>query len=632
MDNRIDAIYGRQSIDKKDSISIESQFEFCRYELKGGEGKEYKDKGYSGKNIERPDFQRLLQDIRLGLIKRVIVYKLDRISRSIVDFAKLMELFKQYDVEFVSCTEKFDTSTPMGRAMLNICIVFAQLERESIQMRVQDAFYSRCAKGYYMRGRTPYGFDTEPIVMDGIKTKKLVENAEMDFAELMFQMYAEPGNSYGDITRYFVKHSIKVYDKALQRAFISKLLRNPVYVQADMDIYEYFKAQGVKIESPPEMFTGDNSCYLYQGREGEEQILVIAPHQGRISSQLWLTVQRKLSQNTSFQNGRKCHNTWLAGKIKCGRCGYALVGLRAQNGVVYLRCKQRAENGSCEGAGTLTAQSMEAFVYGEMVKKMQKFHTLKGGKEQSYNPKLTAARVALAKTESEIEKLLDTLSGANPLLLQYANNRIEELEAIHLDFTEAIEPVFNNTGITKAQFERDLHFFHEAELVDLCNDKAARISDQSFRNFLIKYIFVDKKLISLSLMIETCFTINQASTISACNILMNVFLDPTVQSYVLSQIESVWDKIEGDKSSFIPFFKAFHMVRPTQTLILLKSQIEEMPAEPFDVQSLQMERKEPNANISDYIIEALCDFQNHNDLPTAIDLLLLYYAKKTFHV
>ena len=91
MDNRIDAIYGRQSIDKKDSISIESQFEFCRYELKGGEAKEYKDKGYSGKNIERPDFQRLLQDIRLGLIKRVIVYKLDRISRSIVDFAKLME-------------------------------------------------------------------------------------------------------------------------------------------------------------------------------------------------------------------------------------------------------------------------------------------------------------------------------------------------------------------------------------------------------------------------------------------------------------------------------------------------------------------------------------------------------------
>lgn len=75
----------------------------------------------------------------------------------------------------------------MGRAMLNICIVFAQLERESIQMRVQDAFYSRCTKGYYMRGRTPYGFDTEPIVMDGIKTKKLVENAEMDLPSSCFK-------------------------------------------------------------------------------------------------------------------------------------------------------------------------------------------------------------------------------------------------------------------------------------------------------------------------------------------------------------------------------------------------------------------------------------------------------------
>jgi DNA invertase Pin-like site-specific DNA recombinase len=143
MDNRIDALYGRQSIDKADSISIESQLEFCKYELKGGTCKEYTDKGFSGKNIDRPHFQMLLRDIERGLIKRVIVYKLDRISRSIIDFANLMELFQKYHVEFISSTEKFDTSTPMGRAMLNICIVFAQLERETIQKRVTDAYYSR---------------------------------------------------------------------------------------------------------------------------------------------------------------------------------------------------------------------------------------------------------------------------------------------------------------------------------------------------------------------------------------------------------------------------------------------------------------------------------------------------------
>lgn len=429
MDSRIDAIYGRQSIDKKDSISIESQFEFCRYELKGGEAKEYKDKGYSGKNIERPDFQRLLKDVRAGLIRRVIVYRLDRISRSIVDFAKLMELFKQYNVEFVSCTEKFDTSTPMGRAMLNICIVFAQLERESIQMRVQDAFYSRCSKGYYMRGRAPYGFDTEPIVMDGIKTKRLVETAEMEYVKLMYELYAQSETSYGDIARYFTENDIQVYGKTLKRGFLAQLLRNPVYVQADMDIYEYFQARGAKIESPPELFTGDYSCYLYQGREGEENILVIAPHKGCIPSALWLNVQHKLSQNTTFQSGRKCHNTWLAGKIKCGRCGYALVSLNAANGVTYLRCKQRMENKSCPGPGTLTRHELEKSVYDEMVKKMREFQTLMYSRAEDYNPKLTAERAKLAEIEGEIAKLIDTLTGANPILLQYANSRIEELDA-----------------------------------------------------------------------------------------------------------------------------------------------------------------------------------------------------------
>ena len=87
MNNRIDAIYARQSVDKKDSISIESQIEFCKYELKGGNCKEYTDKGYSGKNTDRPKFQELVRDIKRGLIAKVVVYKLDRISRSILDCA-----------------------------------------------------------------------------------------------------------------------------------------------------------------------------------------------------------------------------------------------------------------------------------------------------------------------------------------------------------------------------------------------------------------------------------------------------------------------------------------------------------------------------------------------------------------
>lgn len=109
----------------------------------------------------------MLEAIRRGEVKRVIVYKLDRISRSILDFATMMAEFQDKNVEFISCTEKFDTSTPMGRAMLNICIVFAQLERETIQQRVTDAYISRSRKGFYMGGRIPYGYRLESYMIEG---------------------------------------------------------------------------------------------------------------------------------------------------------------------------------------------------------------------------------------------------------------------------------------------------------------------------------------------------------------------------------------------------------------------------------------------------------------------------------
>jgi len=96
MNTRSKAIRGRQSVDKKDSISIESQIEFCQYELKGESYRAYTDKGFSGKNTYRPKFQELIRDIEQGLVSTVIVYKLDRISHSIIDFAKMMEIFHRY--------------------------------------------------------------------------------------------------------------------------------------------------------------------------------------------------------------------------------------------------------------------------------------------------------------------------------------------------------------------------------------------------------------------------------------------------------------------------------------------------------------------------------------------------------
>jgi len=438
MDNRIDAIYARQSVDKKDSISIESQIDFCKYELKGGNSREYIDKGFSGKNTDRPKFQELIREVESGLIRRVVVYKLDRISRSIIDFANIMELFIKYNVEFVSSTEKFDTSTPMGRAMLNICIVFAQLERETIQKRVTDAYYSRCQKGLHMSGNAPFGYKLEPYVMDGIRTKRLVIDPEAaEQAKLMFEMYAEPSTSLGDIARYFIDEGIDTGDKKLYRSSLSKLLKNPSYAQADLDMYEFFKSQGANIINDAADFAGINGCYLYKGQEVNEEknvslkdrILVIAPHEGIISSKLWLTVRKKLMNNSQFPGGgSKAKVTWLSGKIKCGRCGTALVAIQNPRKYHYLRCRKRADNKSCEGCGTLRLEEFEVSIYNEMVRKLREFHTLTGGNPVKANPKLTAFKVELAQVEAEIEKLLDTLTGANAILMSYANSKIEELD------------------------------------------------------------------------------------------------------------------------------------------------------------------------------------------------------------
>ena len=221
-----DALYARQSVEKVDSISIESQLEYCRHEARGNPCREYIDRGYSGRNTNRPAFEQLLADVRQGKVARVIVYKLDRISRSILDFANMMQLFQQHRVEFVSSTERFDTSTPIGRAMLHICIVFAQLERETIQKRVTDAYYSRCKKGLYMGGRVPYGFARQQTVLDPPRIRAAADIMEACVGYILYRdwFHAHTDTPAQRIRRYIDRHYAEKLslDELAQAVFMSR--------------------------------------------------------------------------------------------------------------------------------------------------------------------------------------------------------------------------------------------------------------------------------------------------------------------------------------------------------------------------------------------------------------------------
>lgn len=471
------AIYARQSVDKKDSISIESQIEFCQHEVRGQAYKEYPDKGYSGKNTDRPHFQEMLEDIQQGLIDTVVVYKLDRISRSILDFTNLMELFQKYNVEFVSTTEKFDTSTPVGRAMLNICIVFAQLERETIQQRVTDAYYSRIQKSFYMGGAIPYGFRRIPATIQGIKTSKyetVPEEAEQ--IKLIYKLYSQPQTSYGDIIKYFEEHGITKNGKHWGRTRLTNYLRNPVYVKADEAVYDFYKGQGVIIANDKADFIGTNGCYLYTGQTDkgwksdnmEGNILVLAPHEGFIPSDIWLKCRTKCLNNALIQPGRKAAHSWLAGKIKCGNCGYALSRKKYRNKNSYYLCTHHLNNSEgCEGCGTIRAEELENLIFREMCGKLSALQTQ--GATPKTNPKKKALETELAKVEEEISTLMGKLVVANEVLTAYINQRVLELDG---QKRELLKQIANIQIEKKADVEQVSSYMEKWESLTLDEKRA----------------------------------------------------------------------------------------------------------------------------------------------------------------
>lgn len=437
-----DALYARQSVEKVDSISIESQLEYCRHEARGNPCREYIDRGYSGKNTNRPAFEQLLADVRQGKVARVIVYKLDRISRSILDFANMMQLFQQHRVEFVSSTERFDTSTPIGRAMLHICIVFAQLERETIQKRVTDAYYSRCKKGLYMGGRVPYGFARQQTVLDGVRTSMFVPvPQEARQVQLIYSLYADPANSLGDLVRYLNAHGHKQLRGGMwSTARLSEMLRNPVYVRADAAVYDFFKERGAQILNPAADFTGYNGCYLYKGAGGEGRSpsdlsgreVVLAPHEGLVSSRDWLRCRLRCQQNRRSTTTCKAKSSWLLGKVKCGRCGYGLSVVKSDTRWQrYFVCSAAlaSKKQRCPGTGgTVYAQLLEAYVSQEIQRRLGLFDKLCQREEPQLDRKCNVHRIRLAEIEREIEQLLCKVSGANDILLAYINSRVAQLD------------------------------------------------------------------------------------------------------------------------------------------------------------------------------------------------------------
>ena len=167
----------------------------------------YDDGGYSGGSTDRPDLQRLLEDIRARKIDVIVVYKVDRLTRSLADFAKLVELFDAHGVSFVSVTQQFNTTTSMGRLTLNVLLSFAQFEREVTSERIRDKIAASKRKGIWVGGNLPLGYEME----DG---KIAVVEEEAEQVRLIFRRYLELG-SVNELVRDLEKRNIRTKAKKL---------------------------------------------------------------------------------------------------------------------------------------------------------------------------------------------------------------------------------------------------------------------------------------------------------------------------------------------------------------------------------------------------------------------------------
>ena len=498
----IDALYARQSLDKQDSISIENQIEFCKYETRGGDYETYIDKGFSGKNTNRPAFTQMMQDIKAGKIKRVIVYKLDRISRSILDFSNMMEVFQEYHVEFVSSTEKFDTSTPIGNAMLNISIVFAQLERETIQKRVADAYYTKSQKGYYMGGRVPFGFKLEDAIIRGIRTSRFVpEPEEVKQIKLIYKLYSEQDMTLGAVMRELLNRGFtEKRGAAWCTARISEIVRNPVYVKADIDVYNFFESQGSHLVNPASDYIGTNGIFLYKGYNGDktkkkqydlvDRDVVLAPHEGVIDSDIWLKCRLKIMNNRQSARTNKGKRTWLSGKVKCRKCGYAYTVTRSNTKAGrYFQCSGSRYSVKCKGSGhTIYADVFEDYVLEEIKKELAKFQYLSEELTQTVSLSDNQNKIRIAEIDKEITSLLSKVADANKTLMNYLNNRIEELDKEKQSLQEKLVESTANKPAQKLDKITD----YVSKWTDLSLEDKQKIAD-----ILIKVIYIDEDVIEI---------------------------------------------------------------------------------------------------------------------------------------
>lgn len=343
------AIYSRKSKWTGKGDSVENQIVMCREYIEmfieGGDQAQiivYEDEGFSGKNTKRPQFQKMMHDMKEQHFDYLVCYKLDRLGRNLADLANLMEDLERRGTSFISIKEKFDTTTPIGKAMLYFSGVLAQMEREQIAERVKDNMIMLARSGRWLGGNTPLGYSSMKLEKEVSALKKksmycLTQNPEeIDIARYIFTSFME-SRSLTKVFKNLLTNDIRTRQgKEFVISGIRDILVNPVYCRADHDAYQYFYDLGCQVCIDEEELDGEaglmgyakttSTHYKNQNQPCESWIISKGRHKGIVSGKEFVRVQKLLESNkekgAAFKN-TKNSVALLSGLLYCS-CGHLM--------------------------------------------------------------------------------------------------------------------------------------------------------------------------------------------------------------------------------------------------------------------------------------------------------------------
>ena len=315
------AIYTRKSTEEgldMDFNTLDAQRESCEAYIASQKSEgwflvpdRYDDGGFSGGNLERPALKRLMKDIDAGKINVVVVYKIDRLTRSLMDFTKLVETFDRRNVTFASITQAFNTTTSMGRLTLNILLSFAQFEREISAERIRDKFAASKKKGMWMGGHPPLGYTVQ-------ERKLVIHPTEAETVRTIFRRFVEIGSATQLIRELAESGAVGKNGRPLDKGAIYRILGHHVYVG--------------EIAYHGEIYAGE--------------------HQGIINRELWDAAHTILTTNTRqprSASSRVQTPAPLRGIIRCRHCDRAMkpsFARKAGRLYRYYTCQSADKNGA----------------------------------------------------------------------------------------------------------------------------------------------------------------------------------------------------------------------------------------------------------------------------------------------